>query len=808
MSLRFEAIRIKNVGPFRDVAVDLTAIPGPLVAVCGDNGEGKSTFLELLAGALHRECPTRGTLADLATAWDAMVEVTAVNGARHTVRQLVDNISRKGESLVLDENGAPVLPSGKVAEFDKWAAKHLPTPQVLFSSSFAPQRKLGFLDLSPTERKKLLVSLLGLERYELMAQDARERAKAAQGSVDAFRARLAAMPAPNVDALEIEMAKARLEVGNRSGHTADARKALERARAAAGDEARAAELHEQRKAAEKRLNEAQRQVEDLERRIKNNQDLIADGDRIREAYARTCAIDNEWGAVRDDVSRAQAVYQEDGAELEKCKRACDAQERELTRLERQHEAITARLKDRHEVREAVGMLEGARATEATLAAEETVLRAEEERLADLIIRGKDKRIDGLRAALLDLSIVTERDTNEIAQVALDGLGRDDAAREAQEAAPADRERNRVLLAEKQASLRSHRLYVRKLETLAARAADIDTAETELLDVEAQHRQAEEQARHLANVRLLAVKRLDESRAKATAAHAKKQDLEAERDRLSGCIAKHTHLQQAEAKIAAYTESLAPLRAQVEAAERELAALPVVDFKGPTNFGALEENVAAMERSEARAREASTRAQDAHDRALLTLRDRAGLEDEIKAAESEVSDWTRIAQDLGRDGLIALELDAALPEINTLANSLLHACHGPRFTVELRSTRTDASGKRELEACDFKVIDTEKGRDADADTYSGGECVIVGEAVALALTMLNCNRNGMEGCTIVRDESGSALDPQNGRAYIAMLRMAAKLTKADRVLYVSHVPELVELADARIVVKGGRVEVVS
>ena len=50
---------------------------------------------------------------------------------------------------------------------------------------------------------------------------------------------------------------------------------------------------------------------------------------------------------------------------------------------------------------------------------------------------------------------------------------------------------------------------------------------------------------------------------------------------------------------------------------------------------------------------------------------------------------------------------------------------------------------------------------------------------------------------MRDESGAALDPENGRAYIAMLRRAAQQIGADKVLYVSHTPELQELADSKI-----------
>lgn len=65
---------------------------------------------------------------------------------------------------------------------------------------------------------------------------------------------------------------------------------------------------------------------------------------------------------------------------------------------------------------------------------------------------------------------------------------------------------------------------------------------------------------------------------------------------------------------------------------------------------------------------------------------------------------------------------------------------------------------------------------------------------------------MPRLALVRDESGAALDPANARAYVAMLRRAAELVGARSVLFVSHSPEVQDLADARIVVEDGKVEV--
>ena len=85
----------------------------------------------------------------------------------------------------------------------------------------------------------------------------------------------------------------------------------------------------------------------------------------------------------------------------------------------------------------------------------------------------------------------------------------------------------------------------------------------------------------------------------------------------------------------------------------------------------------------------------------------------------------------------------------------------------------------------------------AETCSGGEKTILGEAISLALSTLACRRSGVDRPTLVRDESGAALDADKAVAYVAMLRRAAEMIGADRVLLVSHAPKVQALCDARV-----------
>jgi exonuclease SbcC len=154
----------------------------------------------------------------------------------------------------------------------------------------------------------------------------------------------------------------------------------------------------------------------------------------------------------------------------------------------------------------------------------------------------------------------------------------------------------------------------------------------------------------------------------------------------------------------------------------------------------------------------------------------------------------------------MEIDAAGPELTELVNDLLRTCVGARWTVTVETQRLSADGKRMLEGCEVRVLDSERGRDAPAETLSGGERVIISEAISLALSMLACRRSGVVRPVLVRDESGAALDVVAARGYVSMLRRAAEFVGADRVLLVSHSPDVWDLCDARVEVRDGRIGV--
>jgi exonuclease SbcC len=802
--MRFESIKIRNLGAFKSADVDLSKIDGQLIAITGANGAGKSTLLETLAGALFRQCPTRGSLGDLATARDSSVEVRAFNGRSFTIRQTVDAISKKGETLVLDEHGSPLVASGKMRDGDDWVARNIISPDVLYASAFSPQASGGFVALKPSERKAVLLRVLQIERLERLAELARKRAAASKAEADTLRARIADEEhrTPDLDAARAQLRGAEECVQARTAAAARARDALERAKAASADAQRAAEVRRQRAAVIGRRQAAERELASIEERITNNRKLLEREDEIRGAARGEASLAEQAELAKAKLAALETRFTELAAES----RAIDT---EVLRADRErrdaNERITRAqgvlaLRDR--VAKALADLPGLRLQLSGLEAAGRAAEATAEAAVALQLNGAASRIVGLRGSLQEIYAGKSAPIT-IAEVA---LRFDDAVAESVANAPGMVAAARAELADVRERFAEIQRQVSECEKLAARASEVDAANAEVAACEGK-RAAAVAAEAAAKGRGADVE------LKRRAAESERGQLQIETRRiaderagLASTVAMLPRLEAARARIEELTAASASFQLQIAAAVSELSGLPEIEDGGDVDLGKLEADVTAAEREERVARDDYGRLAARLEAAEAGCARIAQLRADLSDTEVALADWTRLAQDLGRDGLQAMEIDAAIPELNEIANDLLHTCVGSRFTVQLSTQRLDAKGKRELEGLDVRVLDTEHGRDDLLETYSGGENVIVAEAVALALTTVACRRAGLERPTLVRDESGAALDPVNGRAYVAMLRRAAKMIGADKALYVSHTPELQELADARLHVANGTVEV--
>ncbi|WP_211097352.1 DNA repair protein [Herbaspirillum sp. ST 5-3] len=165
-------------------------------------------------------------------------------------------------------------------------------------------------------------------------------------------------------------------------------------------------------------------------------------------------------------------------------------------------------------------------------------------------------------------------------------------------------------------------------------------------------------------------------------------------------------------------------------------------------------------------------------------------------EQALGVWTLFARCMSKDGLIALSIDDAGPTLSGLANELLLACYGPRFTVSIK-TQVETGKGESREGFDILVHDADSGASKSVTTMSGGERVWINECLTRAIALYLAQHRGRRYETVFSDEADGALDPDRKRIFIAMKREVLRIGGYGREFFVSQTSELTAMADAII-----------
>ena len=165
-------------------------------------------------------------------------------------------------------------------------------------------------------------------------------------------------------------------------------------------------------------------------------------------------------------------------------------------------------------------------------------------------------------------------------------------------------------------------------------------------------------------------------------------------------------------------------------------------------------------------------------------------------EQEIAYWSAMSMAFGNDGIVALAIDDAGPALSDLTNDLLMACYGPRFTVAIRTQAEKADGDMK-ETFDLIVYDAERGDEKSIKSMSGGEKIWIQEAISRAMALYQAQSSGREYQCLFADESDGALDPERKQQFMAMKRKVLDLGGYEKEIFISHTPELWEMADTVI-----------
>lgn len=833
--MRIEKLTLRGFLRFRDpLTIDLTAIPEGLVAIVGRNGAGKTTLLEAAPAALYRSFMSRGDVLDYATGRDSFLDLQVAVDGHGTYRARVncDGPKRASDAVleaVLPNGSRRVLNDGKVSTFDQAVARVFPSKEVLLASAFASQNKAGtFISLDKKGRKLLFAQLLGIERYEAMAQTARQAAgfceqarmrlqahrdvllqdtsdrvldelhavanqlhadgltaiaaeRTAAAAIAALEARLATMSdvVAAYGAATQRIATLRTEVDSRTREretlaqdaahlrdqlTTDLGRLTAKRDADLGWIADQCHGTTERETQDKHAAARKREADlaDIDRKIAGNQQLLGMALQIRGAIDQTVALDAQ---LLNLEARASAV-----------RVAIDEGQRDLTRLERQL-ADTATQRERLDRATTDAALLGSVPCggQGTFAPCQFLANA----------KAADARIPALREAV-EAGLGLRRDADALAEVltqrrqALADLHKESVALKAQRDGLAKLTQYAEPLAAAEArlaELRSQAVAVQRDFEHALVAAE-QRRDTRLTELQAQRLQVSADAE--AEITTL--------QARADAAL---RVLEQRRVDVDGTIAR-------------LTRDMAAAEADLQASERDNQAVVQVRATLAERRAERDRLLGVLARVDSGRQELDRRRAEVQaKRARL-----AAINTRLQRLDDELLDWQTLAKAFGATGLPVLEIDAAGPTISAYTNELLEVCFGPRFSVDLVTQVTKADGKGSKEDFSIRVLDNQRGGDArDIADLSGGEQVIVAEALSNAISIYVNTRSAMPIRTCWRDETTGALDPENATRYLAMLRKVQALGGFSHVLFISHNPDAAAQADAQIQLVDGSAAVV-
>ena len=178
-----------------------------------------------------------------------------------------------------------------------------------------------------------------------------------------------------------------------------------------------------------------------------------------------------------------------------------------------------------------------------------------------------------------------------------------------------------------------------------------------------------------------------------------------------------------------------------------------------------------------------------DNLLLQVSDK---KEAIQASVDIVASWKLVQRGLSRDGIQALELDALAPAIADEANILLQEAYGSRFSLRFQTTKEVGSGANLHQSEDFEIIITDNDLDVEdlsneqkLSTNSGGEKVWINKALYDAFGIIRERNTGLSYVTNFQDEADGALSPENKHLYLNMVEKAHQAAGRHHTILITH-----------------------
>ena len=837
-------LRISGFLSYHDL-VELDFTKFDLACISGHNGAGKSSLLDAITWSLFGEA--RGKSGDVLNlrqdvkAAEVALTFQHEENTYRVQRTLPRNKSTLLEFQVRTQNGWKPLTEKTTRETQARIEQTLRLDFETFvnASFFLQGRADQFTQQNATRRKEVLSNILGLEMWEEYKNRTAEKRKSLEREVDEIEGRIREIDA---ELAEEDLRKARLAelesslsqwTSARIAHesilenfkrnaalideqrkmTAMLSDSLERARSAhAGLEDRLADKQADRDSYADLVNRA-REIESAYKAWQKSRTELEEWDDIATQFRE---YEKDRTPLLEQIAVEKARLEQELEGLQEQERSVDDQLLVIGNLSEQIAQAKQALTDaekRLEERERINMqVQSARERQAELKAENEALKANMNELKE--------RIDSLKAAegatcpLCGQELSPEHRESTLTQLESEGKQKGDRFRANQAESTelvrqvTDHESQIIRLA----SAENERVqYASQISQLTERLQNLQTAAKEwesigkkrLKEVEkilGTGKYAVDEQKQLA--------KLDKELAKLgydISAHENAREKEFE---LRVVEEEHTSLKSAKEVSKQIESEITNLKSEIKKRESEIKALDS-DYKtaranlesaaaGAPDLDDAEQELFRLREAENKTRSELGGAQQRVD-VLDTQRARKStFEKTCDEIQKQIGRYRTLERAFGKDGVPALLIEQALPQIEDKANELLDRLSDGQMSIRF-ATQTEYKDKKRddlRETLEIQISDAAGIR--NYEMYSGGEAFRVNFAIRLALSKILAQRKGARLQTLVIDEGFGSQDTQGRQRLIE----AINLVKNDfaKILVITHLDELKDAFPTRIEVE--------
>lgn len=851
-------LRIAGFTSYRKpVEIDFTGFD--LACISGTNGAGKSSLLDAITYALYGEARKRdeAIINTASTKAEVQLDFEYESQTYRIVRSITRGKGSQLDFMILNPN------AGEQAGWKTLTEQNLRATQAkientlrldyetFVNAAFFLQGKAdSFATQRPADRKKILSSILGLDQWEVYQDYAKTRIRDAKIELDVQERKLAEIKAElDQEALKRAAYQAAEQEFKAASADVDLQTARYQQQLAQKEKLDAQQqtvraLDSQLAAAQKRIESFERQKSERVARLQAHQNTLARADEINTAFdahnqllERLRQADAQAEKFRPIDSELKAFRQQLDVEKQRLTTTAELLRLEESRIRQAEADARAQEQQRQDISQIVSTLKqeinNAADLESLLAALETRKKTLHSENGELKARMKDlaERIEQLAQVadavcpLCGQPLTEEHRVELSSELTSKGTSLGDQHR-ANKKAVEEAEAEEEALRQARRNLEKYKTELLQYQNENAR---IDSRLQEIRKNE-QTWQAEG-AINLAKAEglLRAENYLPEVRVKIADEEARlvalgydaraHLQLKAEEGAARPAVEDYNRLQTAQSAVEELQAGLADLNESLQAAVAEKERIQ-------TEYDAKAAELAAAQAGLPDIDQTQSALTDAKLKVSKVERSLGGIKQQLATIEQQkqnlitirqnadttrhtIRDLEQVQKAFGKDGVPAMLIEEAIPELEEQANDILSRLSDHTMSVSLATQREFKDAKRtdKRETLDIRISDG--GSVRDYETFSGGEAFRINFSIRLALSRVLAKRAGAKLQTLVIDEGFGNQDAQGRQRLIEAINLVREDFR--KILIITHIEELKDFFPDRIEVtktpEGSQAEVI-